>query len=152
MAYQYGHQGNKTIFDFRYDPVIDTEQLKKLGLSKSKIQAIMDAYAVKALTALTNSAKVSTQKLVPIDTHELQEQHIIETTPTLRDLSSEVYIDDKDHYGSRRKQPEEASSLADILNLNKYKRSKASGFTQFWIQGAHRDFKVKSKAILRGVK
>ena len=75
------------------------------------------------LSDLVFTARDAFQSKVPIDTGELRDYIDIEINDQA--LTGYVYIEDRTHYG-RRRTPESAVRLAEILDQGGFKRSRSS--------------------------
>lgn len=100
---------------------IDATAINALNLQgggnkiKQKLRAV--------LSDLVFTARDAFQTKVPIDTGELRDYIDIEIND--QSLTGYVYIEDRTHYG-RRRIPESAVRLAEILDQGGFKRSRAS--------------------------
>lgn len=151
--------GRLEVFEFKL-----SEQSK--DIARSLREAGLPITAIQLNKSATDLGNFMVQKLAeaaaetlsdyaPIDTGELALDHVqIDASPGL----SIVYVDTQDHYGSRRKQPEKASSLAEYLNnpdrpLTRSQESLGgiSGPTKDWVTDAQLNFQQRKKDILRGL-
>lgn len=137
------------------------QQLRDAGLEQEarSLERAAKQVAREQVKQLTQDALKTARNHVPIDTRELQRQHIkVEyTTDANGNPEGCVYVDGADHFGSRRRNPERASVLALYLNSpdRRLRRSRDNGphskgeKTNSWIRDAKRDFRSRFPAVIR---
>lgn len=159
-----GKVGELNIFEFHINDSQTKEVAKAcrdagLQVTATQLRKSCLDLGVLLMNDLTLAASEIVSEVMPVDSGELPLMHVKEELGTAEDPRSRVYVDGEDHYGRKRKRPEEASSVAMYLDtpdreLTRTQDSiggqKSQGSqTDNWIADAQMDFEQRKQAILK---
>lgn len=155
MPYYLGKRQQLELFDIN---VVDHSKeiaraLRDHGLSitAAQLRKRVDDAVISVVNEIAYAAQDYARKWVPKDTTELMGD--IKVGNAQNYPGRTVYIADVDHYGSRRRQPENAPSLGEYLDEHSLERSRGGGSTNDWIVDAQLDFQANAQALVsRAVK
>lgn len=166
------HTGDVELFEFHINTRDGNEIAKALraaGLpnTATQLRKNFDFLGVFMLNGLAVGAQQSIYRCIPWDSEELGQPseyggHVKIDLADDDKPFSKVFIDGEDHYGAKRKNPEEASTLAIFLNkpvgpnndLHRTQQPRGGSTedrTNNWIIDAQIDFQGRKQQILKGL-
>lgn len=136
---------------FHFSVRDDRKQIAKLlreygfNVTAANIEQRASAEAAAVINGLTVAAKQTTQSFTPVDTGELRTQHIRNESTG---AEGSVFVDDLTHYG-RRRIPQEAATLAELLDAGDASKLSGAARNKDWIKDAQLAFQSGKDAVIR---